>query len=208
MEYAKNNLLSLIILLALAVFFIMFFKGCFQPTPQPTVTVKRDTIYSVIQSHAPVQSQPIVIAAQQPTPGQTNTIREIIYKNDTTAIKQILERYYSKSSYKDVLKIDSIGTVQVNDTVSENKIVGRSYTYALKYPVITNTVTIKEPYKPTNKLLYGAGVSGNAVALVNQFNAGIALQNRKDDLFVLNATLSKYGIGGEVLYYHKLSFRK
>lgn len=211
MNYVKSNFLSLVVLLAMVLFFFMFFKGCFTQSQQATdtKTSKSDTVYSIAQSAAPIPAQPIVIATQQPSPAQTNTIREIIYKNDTAAINEILTKYFSKNAYTNVLKIDTIGTVQVSDTISQNTIVGRSYTYNLRYPVITNTVTIDHPYKPVNAVYIGAGVSGTQLDLVSAFKAGLIFKNKKDNLFEVNATVNKgLSLGAEIGFYKKISFRK
>jgi hypothetical protein len=205
--FIKDNFRSLIIIVGLLVVFVMFSKGCFQKKenqPQPTVIIQRDTVYNYIQSTGPVQSQPLIITTQQPTVPQVQTIREIIYRNDTTVIRELLEKYYSKVHYTDVLKLDSHGTVKVIDTISQNGIEGRSFTYDLKQKVITNTVTIKEPYKSTNQLYYGFAVGANRKDLVNAFKAGIALRNKAGQIFILNGTIHKdAGIGAEIGFMKK-----
>jgi hypothetical protein len=207
MAYIKNNLLSLIILLMMAVFFFMFSRGCFQPKQQalpPIIITHSDTGSREIKSDNPQQTQPIIIATQPPQQTQVNTIREIIYKNDTAVIRELLEKYYSKNSYKDVLKIDTIGTVTISDTISQNAITGRSFTYNLKYPVITNTVTIKEQYQPRNQWYYGFSVGANKADLINAFKGGFAIKNKKDQMFILNGTIHKNsGLGIEAGFMRK-----
>lgn len=212
MTYVKNNFLSLLILLCFAIAFFMFFKSCYKSPAAvagTTTTIVHDTIWHQLSPAAPIQSQPIVISTQSPSLPVTNTIHEIIYKNDTAEISRILTQFFSKNNYKDVLKIDTIGTVTVTDTISQNTIAGRSYTYNLRYPVITNTVTIKESYKPVNQLYLGAGILGNQVDLVSAFKAGVLLKNKKDVIFEINATLNKgMNLGGEIGLYKKLSLKK
>lgn len=192
----------------MAVFFFMFFRGCFLPKgqqPQPIVTTKIDTVWKMYQSPQPVATQPIVIATQQPSIPQSNTIREIIYKNDTTVIKELLERYYSKVYYKDVLQVDTNGsTVTVTDTISENSIRGRSFVAKIKYPVISKETIKTFPYQPRNKFYYGFGVGANKADLINSFKAGFALKNKKDQIFILNGTIHKQGgLGAEVSFMRK-----
>lgn len=208
MTYIQKNFLSLLTLFVLAIFFFAFMRGCFAPKQLPAITtIERDTVWGQYTSPTPIQTQPIVIATQPPTLPQTNTIREIIYRNDTAAIKDILTRYFSESNYSNTLKIDTIGTVTVIDTISQNSIKGRSYTYNLKYPVITNTITIKEPYQPRNQLYAGFEVGGNKSQLINNFGAGLLLKNKKDNIFKLNATLGIKGeLGANLGFYKKISF--
>lgn len=192
----------------MAVFFFMFFRGCFQPKseqPQPSIITKTDTVWGEYRSPNPVQTQPIVIATQAPSAPQANTIREIYIKNDTAVIKELLERYFFKNYYKDVLQVDTNGsTVTIFDTISENAIRGRSFTAKIRSSTITKETTITLPYVPKNQWYYGFSVGANKADLINAFKGGFAIKNKKDQIFILNGTIHKNsGLGIEAGFMRK-----
>ena len=60
---------------------------------------------------------------------------------DTAAL---LKDYYSKVLYKDVLVLpDSLGTVSIIDTISQNKILGRTFNANVKQRTIKETTIVK-----------------------------------------------------------------
>lgn len=57
---------------------------------------------------------------------------------------EVLQDYYSTRVYTDTLRVEDLGYVAVVDTISQNKIVGRSFKASLIQKTITETVTVKE----------------------------------------------------------------
>jgi len=112
-------------------------------------------------------------------------IVEVPAEIDTLAI---LQDYYAKYAYSDTVLLDSIGTVQINDTISKNKIISRSLIFNYKIPLITETITVKE--KPTNQLYLGGGVNFDKTDFLNSAYVGAILKTKKDKIFVLNAGVS------------------
>ena len=114
--------------------------------------------------------------------------------NYATLYKQyqdLLVLYFQRNVLKDTLRIDSLGSVYVTDTVSKNLISGRLYNYTIKYPKITETVIV--PAKPRNQLYIGGSLQGNLINPVNQINAGVMLKNKKDQLYGISAGINMNG---------------
>ncbi len=132
---------------------------------------------------------------------------------DTMAL---LKDYYSKVLYKDVLVLpDSLGTVAVTDTISQNKILGRTFNANVKQRTIKETTIVKE--LPKTKVFYGFEGGFNKQDVVSHIGAGVILNTKKDKLFHLgvgvanrvvdgtNGSLSPYINGG---VYWKIRLKK
>ena len=132
---------------------------------------------------------------------------------DTAAL---LKDYYSKVLYKDVLVLpDSLGTVAVTDTISQNKILGRTFNASVKQRTIKETMIVKE--LPKTKLFYGFEGGFNKEDVVSHVGFGVLVNTKTDKIFNLgigvanrvvdgtNGGLTPYINGG---VYWKLRLRK
>ena len=80
--------------------------------------------------------------------------------------------------FADTLKTE-IGNIVLNDTISQNKIKGRTYTASFKYPEIRTIV--KE--RPKAAVFAGLGSSINGEAKLQEVSAHIFLETRKRRLY-------------------------
>ncbi len=132
---------------------------------------------------------------------------------DTAAL---LKDYYSKVLYKDVLVLpDSLGTVSVIDTISQNKILGRTFDAKVKERTIKETTIVKE--LPKNQLYFGFNGGFNKADVVSNVGTGLIFKTKTDKLYQLgigvanrvvdgtNGSLTPY-IGGGV--YWKIKVKK
>jgi len=94
----------------------------------------------------------------------------------------ILKDYYAKYFYTDTIKIDTLGTIVINDTVTRNLISIRDVQSNIFIPTttVTNTIYI-------NKREFFGGVS---VGATNQ-----AVQNINGELLYINKKRNAYGFG-------------
>jgi len=132
---------------------------------------------------------------------------------DTAAL---LKDYYSKVLYKDVLVLpDSLGTVAVTDTISQNKILGRTFNANVKQRTIKETMIVKE--LPKTKVFYGLEGGFNKADFVSSVGAGVLINTKKDKIYQLglgvdnrttdgtNGSFSPYVRGG---VYWKIKLKK
>jgi len=133
---------------------------------------------------------------------------------DTAAL---LKDYYSKVLYKDVLVLpDSLGTVDVTDTISQNKIWGRTFNANVKQRTIKETLIVKE--LPKTQVYYGFTGGFNKVDVVANLGAGVLIKSKSDKIYQLgigvankvgtdgtNGVLTPF-IGGGVFW--KIKFKK
>ena len=100
---------------------------------------------------------------------------------DTMAL---LKDYYSKVLYKDTLILpDSLGIVALNDTISQNKILGRTFNASVKQRTIKETTIVKE--LPKTKVFYGLEGGFNKADFVSSVGAGVLINTKKDKIFQL-----------------------
>ena len=143
------------------------------------------------------------------------TIKEVIIPAivDTQAL---LQDYFAKNIYKDTLQLpDSLGIVSLIDTITQNKILGRTFNASVKQRTIKETTIVKE--LPKTKLFYGFEGGFNKADVVSHLGFGVLVNTKKDKMFhlglgVANRTtdgtsgaLAPY-IGGGV--YWKLKLKK
>lgn len=132
---------------------------------------------------------------------------------DTMAL---LKDYYSKVLYKDVLVLpDSLGTVAVTDTISQNRILGRTFDAKVKERTIKETLIVKE--LPKTQVYYGFTGGFNKADVVSNIGGGLLVKTKKDKIYQVgvgvanrvtdgtNGSLSPY-IGAGV--YWKIKFKK
>ena len=132
---------------------------------------------------------------------------------DTLAL---LKDYYSKVLYKDVLVLpDSLGTVAVTDTISQNRILGRTFNANVKQRTIKETTIVKE--LPKTKVFYGLEGGFNKADFVSSVGAGVLINTKKDKIYQLglgvdnrttdgtNGSFSPYVRGG---VYWKIKLKK
>ena len=70
---------------------------------------------------------------------------------------EILKDYYARYYYTDTLTLDTLGYLVLNDTITKNNILSRSFTSQIQIP--TTTIT-KEIYLNKREFYWGLGVHG------------------------------------------------
>lgn len=98
-------------------------------------------------------------------------------KGDTI---KIVEEYNKKILYKDKLVLkDDLGTVEITDTIYQNKILGRKWNAVVKERTVVDTKIVKE--LPKNQVYVGAqAFVGGSTAMVGP---QISLKTKKDNLY-------------------------
>lgn len=101
---------------------------------------------------------------------------------DTSAI---LKDYLSKVVYKDTLILpDSLGVVSLTDTITKNKIDGRTWNAKVKERIIKETLIVKDP--PKSQLYFGVSGNFDRENVIAGVGAGLAFKTKKDKLYQIN----------------------
>jgi hypothetical protein len=107
---------------------------------------------------------------------------------------KILADYFAKIVYSDTIKIDSLGYIAIQDTITKNKIASRQHTKNYRIPKITTTIekTINH-YEVAQRKLYG----GFIVDITNIGGYGVlSYENKKNTVFHFGVgTNSTSGMG-------------
>jgi len=186
MNFIKQNFLFLIIGLLVV---LLILSRCNQPKPEPAKpTIHIDTVWVNHTDTVPGKPHIVYTKPEEVPPTfvpDTNCVR--LRKQYT----DLLDLYFRKNVYKDTLKVDSIGFVYVTDTLARNKLTNRMFSYNLKYPIITKTITLPPPSR--NQLYIGGSLQGSLINPVSQINAGIMLKNKKDQLYGIYTGINIHG---------------
>jgi len=199
------NLIVIGILIAI----IVLQRSCNSPIiidNKPEVIIQIDTVYKnvidTVIKKVPVKTF-VYIKPKGPQYTQSSDI-------DTCNARfgYLLKQHIARRVYQDTLKIDSLGTVTVIDTVWLNKLGKRTYTTNIKIPTVTKTVVITKEKDPVRQFYVGGNLFGNKNAL-QLLTPGILYKTKKDQIYQANIGINfdgtfTYGVGA----YWKISFRK
>lgn len=111
---------------------------------------------------------------------------------DTAAL---LKDFFAKNVYKDTLRLpDSLGMVAVTDTITQNKILGRTFNASVKQREIKETLIVKE--LPKTQVYYGFNGGFNKADVVSNVGAGIIIKTKKDKIYQLGAGVANRVVDG------------
>lgn len=178
--FISRNFFNLIIIALLLVVFLQRCDDGGKVVDNSTI-VKIDTIWVVKDSV--VYSKPSILYGRRDTVYE-NT-REFIASTDITELTKqfnsLKAELLAKNTYRDTLKIDSTGYVAVEDEIQRNEILQRKYSYSLKYPEITKTIT--NHIYDGRQVYLGGGIAGNKDNIVNSAQLGLLYKDKKDRIF-------------------------
>ena len=179
----KNITIAILLIIV-----FLFLKDKSTYIGQPSVIVDTDTVYQhkTFTKFIKGKSIPFVVL-------DTTYISNEVHDTIT-----IVKDYNQVKVYSDTIQVDTLGYAYIQDTISQNKIQGRSFKAEINEKTIYVTKTITP--KPTNALYLG--VLGDLRTLDNKVGLGIGLgyKTAKNGLFTINATTNHYSLG----YYIKL----
>lgn len=188
--FLNNNFLQLIILLLIAFLLLERCNGKNTADTQPSITIVRDTTFIVKDSTIIMQPQFI-----KTLPVKLQSIDTVYLPSpDYERLKEQYLTMLQQNIYSDSFKVDS-STFRITDTVFANRIIGRSFSSSLKYPVITNTITINNP--PKRALYVGFGVEGTSANLIDQFSIRGLYKDRRNRIYGASAGID---ITGQKVY--------
>jgi len=184
--------------------------------PNRTITVSQiDSIPYPVYDSIPYE---VEVEVEVPVEVQVEKLVEVpvVQKVDTEAIIRMYSE--NKQFKKDILELPgNIGTVTLFDTISNNRILGRSFTSKVKQKVIKDTIFTPLPRK--NEIYFGVDAKFDKPNVINLIGVGFVMKDKDDKhLYKLgvgvsntvgpdgtNGTLTPF-LGGGV--YWKLNIKK
>jgi hypothetical protein len=175
----------LIILLLLVIGFFIFSDPKYIGTgDNATVIIKKDTLYKhdTLLKYKKGNDIPFVVL---------DTLYQIdqVVVHDTT---YIVNDYNKVKVYSDTLRINTDNNVYIQDTISQNKIIGRFYKANLteKTIVVTNDIY----HKPKNEFF--VGLIGDLRRFDNKIGVGVGLNYKKqNEAYTINFTTNQISFG-------------
>ena len=123
-------------------------------------------------------------------------VLDTLYLIDSMVIRdtpKMIDNYLSVKAYSDTLRINTDNSVYIYDTISQNRIIGRSYKADLttKTVLVNTTNTI---YKSKNELFIG--LIGDLRRSDNVLGVGVGLSyKKKNESYILNFTTNQISFG-------------
>jgi hypothetical protein len=190
---------SVIIILALVII-ILLQRSCKGNSAinTPTIETKIDTIWKVkhdtITNNVKVDH---VIHVPVPADPQYQPSQNIDTCN--ARFNKVLKDMLFQTVYKDTLKLDSLGTITIIDTVFMNKLLKRIKIYDYKIPVVTKIVTITKHDEPKRQLYIGGNMFGDR-SKIQLVTPGILYKTKQDHIYQVNIGINfdgsiTYGLG-------------
>ena len=172
---------NLLMIVLMAVIIILLFTS--PKYSKDTITIKTDTIINVktltkYKKGDSIPYQIIVLDSVQ------------IPVHDTI---RIVNEYSQVKAYSDTINIDS-NTFYIQDTITQNKIIGRGFTAKLQ----EKTIYITKTLKPKTEFLIGGEIRNFNNVLGASIGVGIKVPNK--GLILLNYGTQGYSVG----FYKKL----
>ena len=178
------------VILVLIIIVLMMGKSIYAPNHfDPIITTKIDTI-----------RKDTTITRWKPGKDiyHDTTIYDTIPTSVPVDTNAILRDFFAKNVFKDTLHIPE-GLISIIDTISKNKIQGRSYNAQITQKTIKEVRELRYPEKPKMALYWGfMGIKQDEKYDVG---GGLLLKTKNNGVFQLNYTLNKQI---QVGYYTKI----
>lgn len=174
---------------------LVFLKACgegcriFSKRPQEVIKIEYDTVYVSVKSDTVYQPIPTT-KYQYITRNKYDTLYEFEVRIDPVDTAMILADYYSTYLYSDTQKI-KYGTIVVNDTITENKILRRGLKTNLSIPEVTKTVTLTQPKRTIGYI--GFSALGSPQQPLHSLGADLSFKLKSDYIFGVGANFTKDG---------------
>lgn len=189
----KVNWYKVAFFTVIAVALFLIIKGCDGGSlfgwkkGKDTISVKHDTIYLLSKADTHYVPQPYKVVEYKSVLRYRTDMLELteIVQVDTS---QIVLDYHRRRFYSDTVKIDH-GTAIINDTVTENRIAGRSVKTNQRIPVIKETVTIYQP--PRNIVYLGFSGTGSKQNFFYSIGTDLSLKTRNDRIYSAGVNLTR-----------------
>ena len=172
---------EVVITLLVAVLILFIFKGKYNKY-EPIVITHIDTLvkHDTLRKYKKGDSIPFVVL---------DTIYQIDQVHDTA---YIVNDYNKIKVYTDTLRINTDNSVYIKDTITQNRILGRSFLANLSQKTITINNDIY--HKPKNELFIG--FVGDYQRYDQKIGIGLGLNYKKqNESYIINYTTNQISVG-------------
>ena len=191
----KNIIITILIILLLLVSFDPF--GVMPKrtkTVEKIVKVEGQTLHPVEDSVAEDEIVEEHICPENIVEVEVEVEKKVpVYQVIDTA--EILKIYYAKSIQKDVLNLpNNIGTLTLIDTITQNKVVGRSFESKVKKQIVRDTLRI--PEEPKNLLYFGVESNMDRPDFISNIGLGVMYKTKSDKIYKVTMGVNNRVVNG------------
>jgi hypothetical protein len=179
------NIRNIIILVLLGILILSRYNGCAGKNVQTKIVKVHGKSYQVIKHK--IDTLQIIKKIFIDRPGKdiyhdTTIYVQIPMSIDTLAI---IRDYFAKNVYKDTLVLDdSLGIVFIQDTISQNKIVHRTFKANVRERLVNETIYLTE--LPKSQLYYGLEGTFDKIDLFKGIGGGLLYKTKSDKIYKFN----------------------
>jgi hypothetical protein len=179
-SFIKNNLFSFIVLVLLLtlIFFQWRNKKLIESNTKSIRQV--DTMWMQVKNYTNVVPKVIERIPYQVSDKDTLYTPDSNYAKLVVQYHKLVEELLAKHIISDSFRVDTFGYVHVQDTVSNNQIIGRSYVSHLKLPTIREV--IQYPIPPKGIFYWGGSLNMTSDYQMNQVTTGFMYKFKSDVL--------------------------
>lgn len=193
----KNKFLEIRNFIILFLVIIMFLQYCnpggFMPNRIEYSTVV-DSIPYAVHDTVPYE---VEVEVEVPYEVEVRVPYEVkvIEPVDTA---NILKDFYAKNKFSETLILpNGVGTLVLDETVTENKIVERNISNSkIKKEILLDTLRL--PEIPKNKFYYGFNFSANKQDFINSIGGGVMMKTKTDKIYRIDLGLNNRIFDGTV----------
>lgn len=185
------NVKNIIIVILIILLFLTFFNPGGHIPMRNKYVPQIDSIPYAVHDTLLVES---LVEVETPYEVEVEKIVEvqIVQLVDTM---EILKVFYNKNIQKNILNLpNNVGTITITDTISQNKVVGRSFDSKIKKQIVRDTLRLPEEKK--NKVYFGFNTQVNNPNLVNALGVGFLYQTKEDKIFKIGIGVNNSVIDG------------
>jgi hypothetical protein len=184
---SKINFTYITIAILVAIIFLQRSCSSVSTTEEPTVITKYDTVWK--ETHDTIIKKVFVDKIEYVP------FEKIIFAN----VEDCMKEYNKRTTYKDTIALDSLGTITVIDTVFQNSLKERTIFKNYKIPLVTKTTTIIKQPDPKRQLYIGGNLFGDRRTL-QSITPGLLYKDRKDRIYQANVGVNfdgtlTFGVG-------------
>lgn len=175
---------------------LLYRAECGRPVVAPNVNkvVVDGKKYEVIKEVVDTQYVKYTEKGKTDTVIHDTTIYVKIPIFDSLQLDSMVKVYYAMNVFSDTFKL-KYGKVYVQDSVQQNKIVGRSWGADLLIPVEKTTTTVKEPAR--SQVYFGPKIDYSTSITPG---VGIVLKTKRDRMYGISVGIGKTPVYGGLIY--------
>ena len=176
---------------------IMLYRAeCGRPVVAPNVdkVVVDGKKYEVIKKVVDTQYVKYTEKGKSDTVVHDTTIYVKIPIFDSLQLDSMVKVYYAMNVFSDTFNL-KYGKVYVQDSVQQNRIVGRNWAADLLIPTEKTTIAVKEPAR--NQVYFGPKIDYSTSVIPG---VGLMLKTKRDRLYGVSVSVGKTPVYGGSLY--------